>query len=53
MIIEIKFPNNKVRNKEALKESINEFCRLFNFIDVCVDLSDVKIEGKPSKRRKK
>lgn len=43
MKIIIQFKNKKIRgNKKKLEMAIKEFVSLFQFLDVCVDLTDVK-----------
>jgi hypothetical protein len=44
MRVIIQFPNEKVRNVKQLKKSFEEFFILFHYIDVCVDLTNVKKE---------
>jgi len=58
MIVTIKFRNEKVRNLELLKAAFEQFVSAFTFLDVAVDLSDVKRDlmevsmHKPKEKRK-
>jgi hypothetical protein len=44
MKIIIQFPNEKLRNAKLFKKVFEQFVAVFNYLDICVDLTNVKRE---------